>query len=232
MLFVLILMLSFMSSIRSQEMTKGTVKFAVVDVQTTSTEMQQMIGSMKGTSQIIEFDGKHQRVTMDMMGGLMKIKTYWDATTNITETYMDMMGQKIKTAMSGEEMDKLKSESASMMAGNEIKYDKTDRKQILGRDCYKATFESEANGQKFSVILYVTEDIQVPNSFVQNLNQIQLTGTPLQWIMDAGMMKMTFEATEISKELAADFFSKPEGDYKEMTMEQLQQMGMGGQLGF
>jgi hypothetical protein len=78
----------------------------------------------------------------------------------------------------------------------------------------------------------VTEEIKVPNSFVQNLNQMQLAGTPLQWIVDAGMMKMTFEATEISKELAGDFFSKPAGDYKEMSMEQLQQMGMGGQLGF
>ncbi|MBK8506297.1 MAG: hypothetical protein IPL46_31310 [Saprospiraceae bacterium] len=229
---MLILILSFTSSLLGQQMSQGTVKFAVTDVQTTSTEMQQMIGSMKGMSQVIEFDGKHQRVTMDMMGGLMKIKTYWDATTNVTETYMDMMGQKIKTVMSGEDMDKLKAESADMMKGNEIKYDKNDRKKILGRDCYKATFESETNGQKFSMVLYVTEEIKVPNSFVQNLNQMQLVGTPLQWIMDAGMMKMTFEATEISKELAGDFFSKPEGEYKEMSMEQLQQMGMGGQLGF
>jgi hypothetical protein len=134
--------------------------------------------------------------------------------------------------MSGQEMDKLKSESAKMMEGDEIKYDKSDRKKILGRDCYKATFESETNGQKLSIVLYVTEEIKVPNSFVQNLNQMQLAGTPLQWIVDAGMMKMTFEATEISKELAGDFFSKPAGDYKEMSMEQLQQMGMGGQLGF
>ena len=119
-----------------------------------------------------------------------------------------------------------------MMDGNKIVYDKSVKKTILGKECYKATLESEANGQKLHLELYITEDIEVPNSFVQNLNQMKIAGTPLEWIMDAGVMTMTFQATEISGTLAKDFFTRPEGEYKEMSMEQLQQMGMGGQLGF
>ena len=102
----------------------------------------------------------------------------------------------------------------------------------MGKDCYKATLQLDNNGQKVNMEMYVTDDIQVPTSFIQNLNQVQLQGTPLMWIIDVGMMKMTFVATEITDDLASDFFSKPEGDYQEMSMEQLKQMGMGGQMGF
>ena len=79
---------------------------------------------------------------------------------------------------------------------------------------------------------YVTDQIQVPQAFIQNVNHINLKGTPLQWNLDAGEMQMTYEAREISDKVATDFFTKPSGEYKEMSMEQLQQMGMGGQMGF
>ena len=229
---VLFLAVAAMGTTLSQSMTQGTLKFAVTDVKTDAPEMQQMIGGMKGMSQVIEFDGQKQKMTMEMMGGLMKIKTYWSSSTKSMETYMDMMGQKIKTLMSMEEMEKMQGEEASGVKSSDIVYDKSARKEILGLDCYKASFVTEANGQKLSMEMYVTEDIKVPNSFVQNLNQVELKGTPLMWIMDAGMMKMTFQATEVSKDLASDFFEKPEGDYQQLSMEQLKQMGMGGQLGF
>ena len=166
------------------------------------------------------------------MGGLMRINTFWTGANSTVETYMDMMGQKIKTIMSNEDVEKMRKESEAMIKSEDIKYDKSVTKKILGKDCYKAYYETDANGQKFSMEMYVTEDIKVPNSFLQNLNQIELKGTPLMWIMDAGMMKMTFMATEISKDLGSDFFKKPEGAYQEMSMEQLKQMGMGGQIGF
>lgn len=227
-----LLIFLFQNFIAAQSMSQGTIKFAVTDVKSNTPEMQQMVGSMKQMNQIIEFDGQKQHMTVDMMGGLMKINTYWTVESNTTETYMDMMGQKIKTVMTNEDLEKVQQESETMITSDDIVYDKSVKKEILGKQCYKATFSTEANGQKFSMEMYITEDIKVPNSFVQNLNQVQLAGTPLMWIMDAGMMKMTFEATDISNSVSSDFFKKPEGDYQEMSMEQLKQMGMGGQLGF
>lgn len=229
---LLVLFLLIRTDSFGQSMTQGTIRFEVIDVKTTTPEMQQMVGSMKGMNQVIEFDKQRQKMTMDMMGGLMQVISYWDGISKGTETYMDMMGQKIKTVVTSEQMAKLQTESAEMMDGSKIVYDKSAKKTILGKECYKATLESDANGQKLHLELYITEEIAVPSSFVQNLNQMKIAGTPLEWIMDAGVMSMTFQATEISGTLAKDFFTRPEGDYKEMSMEQLQQMGMGGQLGF
>ncbi|MCB0685019.1 MAG: hypothetical protein KDC53_00800 [Saprospiraceae bacterium] len=231
-LSLLVLALFALEPLQAQLMNKGTIKFEVTDVQTNNPDMQQMIGSMKGMAQTLQFDGAQQQMTVDMMGGLMRINTFWTGANSTVETYMDMMGQKIKTIMSNEDVEKMRKESEAMIKSEDIKYDKSVTKKILGKDCYKAYYETDANGQKFSMEMYVTEDIKVPNSFLQNLNQIELKGTPLMWIMDAGMMKMTFMATDISKDLGSDFFKKPEGAYQEMSMEQLKQMGMGGQIGF
>ncbi len=215
-----------------QRMNQGTLKFEVTNIKTDSPEMQQMIASMQGSSQIIEFEGQRQKMTMDMMGGLMKMTSIWNSASGGTETYMDMMGQKIKTVITAEDMKKIREESAAVMKEHPIVYDKNVKKTILGKECYKATYEAETDGQKFSMILFITDDIKVPTSFVQNLNQMEISGTPLEWIMDAGMMQMTFSATEISDKVSADFHNNPVGEYKEMTMEQLRQMGMGGQFGF
>ncbi|MCB0664938.1 MAG: hypothetical protein KDC80_03905 [Saprospiraceae bacterium] len=231
-LIVFIILPLFTAGLLAQAKSKGTLTFEVTDVTTNSPEMQQMVGAMKGMTQKLEFDDKRQKMTMDMMGGMMLIKTYTDTDKKSTETYMDMMGQKIKTVVSNAEIEKAQKEAGVMIKSDDIVYDKSVRKEVMGKDCYKATLQLDNNGQKVNMEMYVTDDIQVPTSFIQNLNQVQLQGTPLMWIIDVGMMKMTFVATEITDDLASDFFSKPEGDYQEMSMEQLKQMGMGGQMGF
>ena len=221
------------SSVSAQSMDKGFIKMELVDVKVSKPEMQQMVGAMKGSTQEIYFDKSKQKVVMDMMGGMMKIQMYQDFDDNTMVNYMDMMGQKIKTDMSSEEMEKQKKASAEMLGDSKVVYDKGDTKEILGYKCHKASLETSAQGNKFVMTFYVTDQIQVPQAFIQNVNHIDLKGTPLQWNLDAGEMQMTYEAVEISEKVAADFFAKPAGDYKEMSMEQLQQMGMGGgQMGF
>lgn len=219
-------------NLTAQSNSKGTIKFEVTEVKANSPEMQQMIGAMKGMTQTIEFDDKRQKMTMNMMSGMMLIKTYTNSDAKTTETYMDMMGQKIKTVVSSEQIEEAQKEAGVMVKAEDIVYDKNARKNVLGKDCYKATLEMDNDGQKMKMEMYITEDIKVPSSFIQNLNQVQLKGTPLMWIIDVGMMQMTFVATEMSDELASDFFDKPAGQYQEMSMEQLKQMGMGGQMGF
>ena len=61
----------------------------------------------------------------------------------------------------------------------------------------------------------------------------RLDGTPLSMTTDVGVMKMTFEATEVKTKVDPSVFEVPEGDYKEMSMEELQQLGMSpGSFGF
>ena len=213
-----------------QTMTDGTITMSVTDVEVTKPEMQQMVSAMKGTNQVIQFNKNQQKVTVDMMGGLVKVRTYQDFDKGTSENYMDMMGQKIK--MQAEDMKKTQEQAKELLGDNKVMYDKSDKKTILGRECYKGTLDIEVEGQPFQMAFYLTEDIKVPQAFIQNMGGIELTGTPLELVMDLGMMKMTYTATEILEEVEQDFFAKPEGDYKEMTAEELQQMGLGGQLGF
>ncbi|NND04924.1 MAG: hypothetical protein HKN87_00970 [Saprospiraceae bacterium] len=232
-LYIILALLLTYHITSAQSMDKGVIKMELVDVKVSKPEMQQMVGAMKGSTQEISFDKSKQKVVMDMMGGMMKIQMYQDFDDQTMVNYMDMMGQKIKTSISSEELEKQKKASEEMMGDSKVVYDKSDTKEILGYTCHKASLETSAQGNKLSMTFYVTDDIQVPQAFIQNVNHINLKGTPLQWELDAGQMQMTYEAKEISEKVADDFFAKPSGDYKEMSMEQLQQMGVGGgQMGF
>ena len=68
---------------------------------------------------------------------------------------------------------------------------------------------------------------------LQNIPGLKLKGTPLSFTVKAGMMKMTYEALSFDANPDPSVFEKPEGEYKEMSMEDLQKMGMGaGGFGF
>ncbi len=232
---ILILSLALLlgqSNLKAQTLDEGFIKMELIDVEVTSPEMQQMVGAMKGATQEIYFSGGRQKVVMEMMGGMMKIQMYQDFNDNTTVNYMDVMGQKMITTIDAEHLDKLKIESQKMMGDAMVIYDKSDVKDIMGYKCHKASLSAESQGQQFKMIFYVTDKIKVPKAFIQNMNHLNLKGTPLQWELQAKEMKMTYQAKEISDKIASNFFDKPEGDYSEMSMEQLKQMGMQNQLGF
>ncbi len=229
---LMILMCVFLIPGYTQTLDEGYLKMELVDVKVNSPEMEQMVGAMKGATQEIYFSDNRQKVVVDMMSGMMKIQMFQDLDANTAENYMDMMGQKIKTVMTSEQLDKQKEDSEALLADTEIKYDKGDTKEILGYPCYKATLDLVTQGQSVKMEFYLTESIQVPQAFIQNMNYLDLPGTPLEFKMGMDVMSMTYVAREITEEVPGDFFTKPEGEYQTMTMEQLQQMGLGGQMGF
>ncbi|NND35082.1 MAG: hypothetical protein HKN76_21025 [Saprospiraceae bacterium] len=211
-------------------MTQGTITMEITDVQVDNPEMEQMVGAMKGTNQMIQFDQQHQKVTIDMMGGLVKVRTFQDFDKGTSENYMDMMGQKIK--MESQDIEETKKQAKDILGDTKVVYDKSDKKTILGKNCHKASLTVDVEGQTMKMEFYITDEIKVPQAFIQNMGGIELSGTPLQTIMDMGVMKLTYTATDISNEVDPGFFTKPEGDYKQMSAEELKQMGLGGQLGF
>ena len=71
------------------------------------------------------------------------------------------------------------------------------------------------------------------NFSMQQLPGLELSGTPLSMTMDMGLVKMTFEASEVNTDVDPSVFEIPKGDYKEMSLEELQQLGMSpGSFGF
>ncbi len=218
--------------LNGQVLQKGTIKMEISDVKTDNTDLQQMVSAMKGTMIHIQFADKKQQVSLEMMGGLMKTNTYVDLHTKSSESYMDMMGQKIKMVIGAEDMETQADATKQMLGEEGITYDRTQTKEILGYPCYKASGEIKTNGQTIKLVFWITDMIKVPQTYVQNLQALELKGTPLETHADMGMMEMTYVATEVEKTLKDDFFKRPDGDYKEMTLEELKQMGMSGQMGF
>ena len=211
----------------------GYVKMTLTDIKSSDSQMAPMLDVMKGSTNEIYFDEQKQKVEINMMNGMMLMRVYQNIGGKTSETYMDMMGQKIKTEFSQEQLQQQIDASEELLGDAKVVYDKSDTKDILGYKCHRGSIEYDAEGQNVKMTFYLTPEIRVPQVYVQNLNGLKLEGTPLAMTIDmGGMMSMTYEAQEISDKLAPDFFDKPDGNYQEMTMEQLQKLGMGGQLGF
>jgi hypothetical protein len=96
----------------------------------------------------------------------------------------------------------------------------------MGTELFTQDQEIPAEMANMKMTMYVTDEIKMDKFALQQLPGLQLDGTPLEMVMDMGMMKMTYTATEISKDIDMAVFDKPEGDYKEMSLEELQQLGM------
>ena len=100
-------------------------------------------------------------------------------------------------------------------------------------DLSKLEGEVPSEMANMSVTMYLTEDIKMDNFSLQQLPGLELSGTPLSMTMDLGLAKMTFEASEVNTDVDPSVFEIPEGDYKEMSLEDLQQLGMNpGSFGF
>jgi len=114
----------------------------------------------------------------------------------------------------------------------EVTYTKSDIKTIIGYKCYKAKVViPTAEGIDLNLEMYVTDKIKVPQISVQDLDYLSIEGTPLELVLDMGMMSLTYTATSFSEDFDTDVFNKPEGTYKDMSLEDLQKMGMGNLFG-
>lgn len=211
---------------------KGYLKMEITDVKFSQSEADQIAGAMKGSVQEIYFTPQMQKIVIDMMGGMVKMQTYQDFESDTYENYMDMMGQKMKMVIGKKELEEKRQEMETLGSETKVTYDKSDTKTIIGYKCYKAVVTIPTDeGMDFSLEMYMTDKIKVPQISVQDLEYLSLEGTPLELNMDMGMMSLTYTAVMFSEEFNKDVFQKPEGDYKVMSMEDLQKMGMGNMLG-
>ena len=170
-----------------------------------------------GTNTIkISFDEKSSATQMDMMGGMISVKTISIDKNNPKETrmLMDMMGKKYE--VTGEAEGFANTDVASLKDAESVTYDKKATKEILGYKCYKALVTMNSG-----VIntFYVTDAIAV-----QSLpaDKLKLTGFPLEVEVNSEKGKVVLLATSVDKAPSASCFTVPEG-YKKVTQEELQQ---------
>lgn len=175
-----------------------------------------------GTSVIkIAFDGTTQATQIEMMGGMMNIKTIAPVNSpKDTRMLMDMMGKKFELINLPEEQ-LTKSPGANfnnLENAVSISYDKNDVKDIAGYKCHKAEIKMEDGNTN---VFYVTELISQAQKTNENA-KVKLVGFPMEMTMTTPQGKAIVKATEFKTEIPAGSFEVP-ADYKKVTQEQLQE---------
>jgi GLPGLI family protein len=170
-----------------------------------------------GTNTIkISFDEKSSATQLDMMGGMISVKTISIDKNNPKETrmLMEMMGKKYE--VTGEAEGFANTDVASLKDAESVTYDKKATKEILGYKCYKALVTMNSGVVN---TFYITEAIAV-----QSLpaDKLKLTGFPLEVEVNSEKGKVVLLANAIDKAPSASCFTVPEG-YKKVTQEELQQ---------
>ena len=190
-------------------------KTGVVTYEMTMPDNEEM--AAMGTNTIkISFDEKSSATQLDMMGGMISVKTISMDKNNPKETrmLMDMMGKKYE--VTGEAEGFANTDVASLKDAESVTYDKKATKEILGYKCYKALVTMNSGVVN---TFYITEAIAV-----QSLpaDKLKLTGFPLEVEVNSEKGKVVLLATVVDKAPSASCFTVPEG-YKKVTQEELQQ---------
>ena len=178
--------------------------------------------AMMGESTIsVHFDEKNQATDMNMMGGMMTMKTI-TPIGNLKDAKMaiEVMGMKYEIIEVGEEALKANKGLGNLENALEVSYDKKDTKEIAGFKCYKATVKmNDGSSSDFDI----TDEI-APQQTEET--KVKLAGYPLEVKVTTEQGEMLMTATSFSKELPKDCFKIGEG-YTKVTMEDFQKQ-MGG----
>ena len=203
------------------QITEGHVKYKI-EVSTENPDMEMVVGMMQGSTLDIYFKEKMTRAEMKM-GSMMNITTISDEKSG--EILMLMSGMIGKKAISTS-TEELQGETEVEKPTYEVELvDET--KEIAGYTCKKAILTDEDGNEN---IFWYTEEIEVSKKGQSYLNE-NVPGYPMQYEINNNGFVMGMTVTEIKEELSKaelKLFNMdiPDG-YAEMTMEELQQMGMG-----
>lgn len=190
-------------------------KTGAVTYEMTMPDNEQM-AQMGNNTIKITFNEKSTATQMDMMGGMISMKTITADKNNTKDSRMltEMMGEKYE--LTGESEGFGNSDIGSLKDAESVTYDKKDTKEILGYKCYKATVKM-SDGK--TGVFYVTEAIAVQSKAT---DKVKLTGFPLEVTIGEGEGKVILKATAFDKVVSDKAFVVPEG-YKKITQEELQQ---------
>lgn len=203
------------------QITEGHVKYKI-EVSTENPDMEMVVGMMQGSTLDIYFKEKMTRAEMKM-GSMMNITTISDEKSG--EILMLMSGMIGKKAISTS-TEELQGETQAEKPTYEVELvDET--KEIAGYTCKKAILTDEDGNEN---VFWYTEEIEVSKKGQNYLNE-NVPGYPMQYEINNNGFVMGMTVTEIKEELSKaelKLFNMdiPDG-YTEMTMEELQQMGMG-----
>lgn len=211
---------------------QGTLKLEIIEATSDNPQMAAGLEMMKGTITEVVYQNGQSVTKMNMMGGMVEIDVKMSKDGNM-DMLMNAMGNKMWIQASKTELNLAKAENDSPLADLDFDYDEDDRKEIAGFDCFKMIATAPGN-EDFKLEAYITEDIKINAAVMQGIDITDFRGFPLEYIFDAGMMKMTVSTTEYSDEVVDGAFELDTNGYTKMSYDEfLNSMGqMGGGIGF
>jgi len=201
---------------------QGYIKMEITDVASDNAEMVGYLEMMKGTETEYFYTEEKSMVKSNMMGGMVEVNNIVNNKDESMVMTMNTMGQKMLVESTKEERDMAEAKSGNEMPDVKIEYDENVTKEILGHECIKATVsigDEDAEGT-VKMTMFVAPDVKMSTKMIQGLDKVDIKGFPLEYIMDAGVMKLTVTATELKDEIDASVFEIDTKGYKKMTWEE------------
>ncbi len=198
-----VIALSF--SVRSQDF-EGIITFAI-SYPNLNAEMKAMKSALPKEMEFFVKEGK-AKMEQSFMGGTMVV--LFDGSTSLTETYTDLMGQKIKTIITKEDLEK-----SIQNIDVDIQIIKDEQKNIAGYRCKKVILKQ--TGQP-DLTLFISEAIKVKSVMALSPRFADLNGFPLEYSVNMNGMAMLLTAKKVEKKFVEDAaFNPPEGEYRKMS---------------
>ncbi len=212
-------------------LTEGHIKMEITEATSDDEQMAMGLEMMKGTETHIIFNETTYVSKMNMMGGMIDIKTYVTESSDEFNMLMDAMGQKMWVASSIKDAES--SDSQNLAKNAKVTYDESNTKEISGYNCYQMKITTP-DAPDMEVTGYVTKDIKTNANIIQGMQSLDLDGFPLEFTIKNTMMTITMSATDIQNTVDKSEFEMKTDGFKKMTMAEFEQaMGqMGGGMGF
>jgi len=191
-------------------------------------EMAMGLEMMKGSQTEIYFNENQHLTSTDMMGGMIKTKTFVDQNSNKMDLTMDAMGNKIWVESKLDVAEDVKQKEIAALT--KFVYDKNDTKEILGYKCYKMT-TTNPEMEGYTLTAYITEDIKSAANIIQGFQSVKFAGFPLEFIVNNSQFTITMSAVDIKDNFADSQLVIDTKGYKKMTMEEFKK-SVGGNFGF
>ena len=232
-IFCLSLFMLSMTFVSAQTViSEGFIKMEIVDASSDDQQMAMGLEMMKGTQTEIFFKDGMSLSKVNMMGGMVETTTLFNSETEQMDMLFNMMGQKMHVTSTPADRAMVQNEQAALAKEMVVTYDETDTKEILGYTCIKADISHPSIQDGMSFSMYITKDIKADPKMIQGLQEINLEGFPLEYVMNMPQMSLSISAVEMSQEVDASVFKLETGGYEKLTFKEftdrMAQFGGGG----
>ncbi len=248
-LFLFVFLVAGMQNVSAQkELKEGSITIGITDLQVDDPSAAPQLQMFKTATMNIAFTKDQSLITGDVMGGMMKMQMLFKTAPKDMLMLIDAMGNKMMTELKADdfaEMEKKAKEAQEKTKDSDdefdydVTYNKKDKKNISGYDCYKANIiinNKEAKDNNIKISAYVTNAIKYPQSMMDSMKssgapELKLKEMPLEITISGGEKgkggSITFAATKIEDSVDKSIFKLDTTGYEKMDMDDLQKMGGG-----